>query len=178
MRVRKNKEYLFVDGYNIINSWQRLKAIKDVDFEGARDKLIDILAEYKHYSEIEIILVFDAHLVTGNMGTVTVRNGLEVVYTKEGETADHYIERKLDEIGKIRKVRVATSDWIEQQIILGRGGTRISARELEIEIFESKKILSHKEILSKGKNDFSINQLDQKTIDKLNKWMEDNGEFN
>lgn len=174
MKNRNRKEYLFVDGYNIINSWERLKKLRDIDFQGARDELIHILAEYKYYSQIEIILVFDAHLVVGSSGTIEYHNDLEVVYTKESETADQYIERKLDEIGKIKKVRVATSDWMEQQIVLGRGGTRVSARELEMEIFAKKDFIKSKGIWNKRKNDLAISRLDEDILDKLNNWLKNN----
>lgn len=174
MKNKKNKEYLFVDGYNIINSWERLKELKDNDLEGARDKLINILAEYKHYSRMEIILVFDAHLVKGNSGTIINHNGLRVVYTKEKETADQYIEKKLDEMGRVKKVRVATSDWMEQQIVLGRGGTRISARELEMEIFDEKKFIKRKRNSDKKKNDLAISRLDENIVEKLNNWLKNN----
>lgn len=169
--MRSRKEYLFVDGYNIINSWERLKKLKDEDFEGAREKLIDILAEYKYYSEIEIILVFDGHLVKGSSGTISNYNGLEVVYTKERETADQYIEKKLDQIGRIKKVRVATSDWIEQQIVLSRGGTRISARELEMEIFDEKDSLMRRGNSDREKNDLAIGRLDEEILKKLNNFL-------
>lgn len=171
MRSKRNKEYLFVDGYNIINSWEVLKELKENDLESARDKLIEILLEYKHYSGIEIVLVFDAHLVKGNSGTKLDYKGLEVIYTKENDTADHYIERKLNDIGRIRRVRVATSDWMEQQITLGRGGTRISARELEIEIFDQKNVVKRKRKSDKKKNDLTIGKLDEKVIEKLNKFL-------
>ena len=174
MKRKNNKEYLFVDGYNIINSWEILKGLRESDFEGARDELIHILAEYKYYSQIEIILVFDAHLVKGNSGTISNYNGLEVVYTKETETADQYIEKKLDEMGRVKKVRVATSDWMEQQIILGRGGTRVSARELEMEIFDGKKVMKRKGSLNKKKNDLAISRLDQDVLEKLNNWLKNN----
>ena len=158
---RRPREYLFVDGYNIINSWEVLKELKDGNLEEARNKLIQIMMEYQHYSGIVTTIVFDAHLVKGNSGTKEKHGELKVVYTKESETADHYIERRLDEIGKLRRVRVATSDWMEQQIILGRGGTRISARELEIEVFSGKK--------TNQKNNFMIGRLDEDTIKKLNR---------
>lgn len=167
----RRKEYLFVDGYNIINSWEMLVELKDEDFESARDKLMEILLEYKHYSGIEIILVFDAHLVKGNSGTNLDYKGLKVVYTKESDSADHYIERQLNEIGRIERVRVATSDWMEQQIILGRGGTRISARELEMEIFDEKNIIRRSTSINKKKNELTMGKLDQKTIEKLNKFL-------
>lgn len=164
------KEYLFVDGYNIINSWDILKDLSLEQLEEARDKLIEIMVEYQHYSGIEIIIVFDAHLVKGNSGTEEEHMGLKVIYTKENETADHYIEKSLHEIGKVKRVRVATSDWMEQQIILGRGGTRISARELEMEVFNQNKIIRRKRVTENQKNDFMLGKLDEETIMKLNSW--------
>lgn len=166
---KRVKEYLFVDGYNIINSWERFNKLKNENLEEARNDLIEIMTEYKHYSGIEVIIVFDAHLVKGNCGTKENYNGLKVIYTKENETADQYIEKQLDEIGRIKRVRVATSDWMEQQIILGRGGTRISARELEMEIFNEKKLMKRKNNLENKKNDLLLGRLDEKTIDRLNK---------
>ena len=170
----KIKEYLFVDGYNVINSWDRFKELKNVNLEEARNELKDILTEYKHYSGIEIILVFDAHLVKGNSGTKENYKGLEIVYTKENETADQYIEKKLDEIGKTKRVRVATSDWMEQQIVLGSGGIRISSRELEAEIFNEKRLINRKRSTENKKNDMLIGRLDEETIEKLNKWFRAN----
>lgn len=167
------KEYLFVDGYNIINAWEGLKDFQEGDIEESREKLIDILAEYQAYSGIEIILVFDAHLVKRNIGETEYRAGLKIVYTKENETADHYIERSLDKIGRVKRVRVATSDWMEQQIILGRGGTRISARELEMEVFQEKKILSKKKQRKNEKNDFLLGRLDEESLRVLNNWNQE-----
>lgn len=167
-KSKKIKEYLFIDGYNIINSWERFNELKKGHLEEARNELIEIMTEYKHYSGIEIIIVFDAHLVKGNYGTEVNYNGLKIVYTKENETADQYIEKKLDEIGRIKKVRVATSDWMEQQIVLGRGGTRISARELEMEIFNEKKLIKRKRTTANKKNDLLLGRLDEETIKKLN----------
>lgn len=166
---KKVKEYLFVDGYNIINSWDRFSQLKHDNLEEARNELIDIMTEYKHYSGIEVIIVFDAHLVKGNGGAKENYNGLKVVYTKENETADQYIEKQLDEIGRIKRVRVATSDWMEQQIILGRGGTRISARELEVEIFNEKKLIKRKNTMENKKNELFLGRLSEEAIDKLNR---------
>ena len=173
-RGRKLKEYLYVDGYNIINSWEILKELGMTQLEEARNKLIDIMVEYQHYSGINIIIVFDAHLVKGNNGTEENHSGLKVVYTKESETADHYIERSLDEIGKVRRVRVATSDWMEQQIVLGRGGTRVSARELEMEIFNENKLINRKRTTENQKNNFMLGKLDEDTLKKLNNWISKN----
>lgn len=169
--ARKNKkprEYLFIDGYNIINSWSIFKDLKEGQLEEARNKLVEIMMEYQHYSGIITIIVFDAHLVKGNSGTKEKYGDLKVIYTKESETADHYIERKLDEIGRVKRVRVATSDWMEQQIVLGRGGTRISARELELEVFNEKKIISKKSKIENQKNNLMLGRLDEDTIKKLN----------
>jgi len=131
----KSREFLLVDGYNIINAWPELsEEAKKVDLSSARDKLIDIMADYSASTGIIVIVVFDAHNVDKNLRTSYIINGVEVVYTKEGETADHYIERIADAIGREEKVRVATSDWIEQQIVMGRGAGRISARELYHEV--------------------------------------------
>ena len=167
-RNKRPREYLFVDGYNIINDWDILKNFRDGKLEEARNKLIEIMMEYQHYSGIVTTIVFDAHLVKGNSGTKEKHGDLEVVYTKESETADHYIERRLDQIGKVRRVRVATSDWMEQQIVLGRGGTRISARELEMEVFNEKKIVGKNRVKDNQKNNFMIGRLDEDTIKKLN----------
>ncbi|WP_416197329.1 MAG: NYN domain-containing protein [Sporanaerobacter sp.] len=164
------KEYLFVDGYNIINAWEKLKALSEISLEMARNELIDIMAEYQHYTDIKVIVVFDAHMVKGNSGKKDMINGVEVVYTKEDETADQFIERTLDSIGRVKRVRVATSDWMEQQVVLGRGGTRISARELEVEIENYKKLIKNKSRKKNQINDLMIGRLDDETIKKLERW--------
>ncbi len=165
--IPRTEEYLYVDGYNIINSWDIFKSRKTGKLEEARKHLIEILVEYGSYSGINIILVFDAHLVKGNSGTVEEINGLKLVYTQEFETADHYIERSIAKIARRKKVRVATSDKLEQEIILSRGATRISARELKNEIFATKKIVSKKQNINNEKNDYYFGRLDEKTISKL-----------
>ncbi|MEW8974488.1 MAG: NYN domain-containing protein [Tissierellaceae bacterium] len=164
------KEYLFVDGYNIINYWEELKEKAAISLEEAREALKDILSEYHHYSGIEIILVFDAHLVKGNSGTEEEYKGIKVVYTKESETADHYIERTLDILGRVKRIRVATSDWLEQQMILSRGGTRISARELEIEIYNQKEMINRKKDYMNKKNNVQLGRLENRLLDKLDNW--------
>lgn len=172
MKKRRSeaKEYLFVDGYNIINYWEGLKNKSLISLEEAREELIEILAEYHHYSGIEIVVVFDAHLVKGNSGSKMHHKGIEVVYTKENETADHYIERTVDILGRVRRIRVATSDWLEQQIIFSRGGTRISARELEIEIENKRKIINRKKNASNHQNNLELGRLDKRLLDKLDNW--------
>lgn len=170
----KNKEYLFVDGYNIINYWENLKRKSLVSLEEARDELIETLAEYHHYSGIEVVIVFDAHLVKGNSGTKEDYKGIEVVYTKENETADHYIERTLDILGRVKRIRVATSDWLEQQIIFSRGGTRISARELEIEVYNQKRMINRKKDAKNHKNNLELGRLDESLLNKLDNWNKSN----
>ncbi|HEY4543492.1 MAG TPA: NYN domain-containing protein [Tissierellaceae bacterium] len=163
------KEYLFVDGYNIINFWEDLKQKANISLEEARKDLIEIMVEYHHFTGIEVIVVFDAHLVKNNMGQEYSYKGIDIVYTKELETADHYIESKLDELGRVKRIRVATSDWLEQQIVLSRGGTRISARELEMEIKRNKQVVDNRRKDLALKSDTELNSLDEKTLEILNK---------
>lgn len=169
-RKNSHKEYLFVDGYNIINYWENLREKATISLEEAREELIEILAEYHHYSGIEIIVVFDAHLVKGNNGTEEDYKGIKIVYTKENETADHYIERTLDILGRVKRIRVATSDWLEQQIVLSRGGTRISARELEMEISNIKNLMNKKKNYINKKNEAQLGRLENRLFDKLDTW--------
>lgn len=169
-RTSKDKEYLFVDGYNIINSWDKLKELADISFGEARLELLETLVEYSHLAGIKIIVVFDGHLVKGNIGEKENYKGVEVIFTKESETADHYIERTLHEIGRIKKVRVATSDWMEQQIILARGGMRISAKELEIEIENEKRNLRRRNKIKKEDNNVQISGLGDELLRKLKDW--------
>ncbi|MBE5758506.1 MAG: GTP-binding protein [Clostridiales bacterium] len=121
------KEYLLVDGYNIIFAWDELKALSQLDLAAARNMLEDILVNYRAYHQCEVILVFDAYRVKGNPGSVEKRNGISVVYTKEAEIADVYIEKTAMKLEKGNKVRVATSDRLEQMIIIGHGAMRLSA---------------------------------------------------
>ena len=126
--VSKPKEdYLLVDGYNIIFAWGRLKNAANENLDLARSKLTNILCNYAGFHSCNVILVFDAYKVKGNHGEVEKMNNISVVYTKEAETADTYIERVTHELSREYNVRVATSDNIEQLIILGNGAYRISA---------------------------------------------------
>lgn len=128
------KQYLLVDGYNIIFAWEDLKELAEANIDAARDKLMDILSNYQGYKKCTVILVFDAYKVKGNPGSIMKYHNIHVVYTKEAETADQYIEKTVHEMGKKYQVTVATSDRLEQVIILGQGGNRMSARELLEEI--------------------------------------------
>ena len=127
-------EYLLVDGYNIIFAWEELKAIAQESLDAARKGLCDILCNYQGYRKCEVIAVFDAYKVRGGQGSVEKYHNIHVVYTKEAETADAYIERATYEIGKQHRVRVATSDGPEQLIILGHGALRVSASGFREEV--------------------------------------------
>lgn len=128
------EEYLLVDGYNIIFAWEDLKELSKVNIEGARGKLMDVLCNYQGYKKNTVILVFDGYKVQGNPGEVIKYHNIYVVYTKEAETADQYIEKTVQQIAKKHRVTVATSDALEQMIIIGQGAHRISARDLLEEI--------------------------------------------
>ena len=128
------EEYLLVDGYNIIFAWEELKELARDNMMGARQKLMEILSSYQGYRKMTLILVFDAYKVEGNMGEVSKYHNIYVVYTKEAETADQYIEKTVHEIGRKHQVTVATSDAAEQVIIMGQGGRRLSASGLHDEV--------------------------------------------
>ena len=128
------EQYLLVDGYNIIFSWEDLNELSRVNMEGARSKLADLLCNYQGYRKCHVILVFDAYKVEGNHGEVVKYHNIHIVYTKEAETADQYIEKTVHAIGRKYGVTVATSDGLEQVIILGQGARRLSARGLREEI--------------------------------------------
>jgi len=132
--VPKGPEYLLVDGYNIIFAWERLSKLAKDNLDIARNKLIDILCNYQGFKQCELILVFDAYKVKGGKRNIEKVHNINVVYTKEAETADMYIEKVTHEIGRQHRVRVATSDNLEQVIILGNGATRVSAGEFEREV--------------------------------------------
>ncbi|MCM1524959.1 MAG: TetM/TetW/TetO/TetS family tetracycline resistance ribosomal protection protein [Ruminococcus sp.] len=127
-------EYLLVDGYNIIFSWEELKNIARDNLDAARSSLINILCNYQGFKQCELILVFDAYKVKGNHRETERVCNISVVYTKEAETADMYIEKVTHELAKTRRVRVATSDGTEQLIILGNGAYRVSSAEFHEEV--------------------------------------------
>ena len=132
--MSKRKEYLLVDGYNVIFAWNDLRAIADTSLEDARIKLLDRLCDYQGYTQINVIAVFDAHQIRGGVGSVEFYHNIKVVFTRETETADHFIERTTAALAKRDKVRVVTSDYTEQIIIMGRGAVRISAKDFKREI--------------------------------------------
>ena len=133
LKQRTGKDYLLVDGYNIIHAWEDLSALAREDLDGARAKLIDLLRNYQSWRGCQVIVVFDAYKVKGGKGAVEQLGDLYVVYTKEAETADMYIERTTYQLSRDNRVRVATSDGLEQMIILGHRAQRMSAAELKYE---------------------------------------------
>ncbi|MBQ5754430.1 MAG: TetM/TetW/TetO/TetS family tetracycline resistance ribosomal protection protein [Oscillospiraceae bacterium] len=134
-------EYLLVDGYNIIFAWDDLKKLAEESLDTARQRLIDILCNYQGFCRCEVILVFDAYKVKGNPGTVEKHHNISVVYTKEAETADMYIEKVTHKLSKDHRVRVATSDGLEQIIILGQGALRLSASAFKEEVDRAEKAI-------------------------------------
>ncbi|WP_042145354.1 NYN domain-containing protein [Paucisalibacillus sp. EB02] len=125
---------LIVDGYNIIGDWDELKRLKQKDMGQARDRLIELMAEYQAYSGIRVIIVFDAYYVRG-MENKLKQYKVEIIFTKEKETADECIERLVKKLKNVKtQVYVATSDYTEQRVTFGQGALRKSARELAIEI--------------------------------------------
>ena len=135
----KGKEYILVDGYNIIFAWDELNKIAKESLDHARYNLINILSNYQGAKQCELILVFDAYKVKGNVREVEKVGNISVVYTKEAETADMYIEKVTHELAKNHRVRVATSDNLEQIIILGNGALRVSANAFKKEVEEADK---------------------------------------
>jgi len=134
-------EYLLVDGYNIIFAWDELKEIAKDSLDMARTKLINMLSSYQGFVSHPVIVVFDAYKVKGNPGSVEHMGGLSIVYTKEAETADSYIEKATHDLAKTHRVRVATSDGLEQVIILGAGALRVSARSFRDEVMQVEKMI-------------------------------------
>ena len=162
------KEYLLVDGYNIIFAWEDLKELAAVNIDGAREKLMDILCNYQGFKKSTLILVFDAYKVKGNPGSVETYHNIHVVYTKEAETADQYIEKTVHEIGRKYRVTVATSDQLEQVIILGQGGQRMSARELLEDVIEvSHQIRETARQKSSSEKNYLFDNLDEETATRM-----------
>lgn len=140
-------EYLLVDGYNVIHSWDRLKKLAEDNLETARNVLVNILCNYQGYRKCNLIVVFDAYKVKGNVGEVEKQGNITIVYTKEAETADMYIEKASYKLAKTNKVRVVTSDALEQLIILEGGALRVSSAEFQYEVEQAENNI--REIISK-----------------------------
>ncbi|MER2081014.1 MAG: NYN domain-containing protein, partial [Ruminococcus sp.] len=130
-------DYLLVDGYNVIFAWEHLRAMAERSIDDARNALINILCNYQGFKKCELIAVFDAYKVKGSQREVERVNNISIVYTKEAETADMYIEKVSHQLAKKHRVRVVTSDGMEQLIILGNGALRVSSRAFLEEVREA-----------------------------------------
>lgn len=135
------EEYLLVDGYNIIYAWEELRELASTTIDGARHQLMDILCNYQAFCQCILIVVFDAYKVAGNVGHAADYHNIHVVYTKEAETADQYIEKFAYRMGKNARVKVATSDGLEQLIIRGAGCMLMSARDLKEDVERTKQLI-------------------------------------
>ncbi|MEN2769132.1 NYN domain-containing protein [Ornithinibacillus xuwenensis] len=161
---------LVVDGYNIIGDWDELKQLKQKDIGQARDRLIEMMAEYQAYSGYRVIIVFDAYYVRGIENKLK-QYKVEVIYTKEKETADECIERLVKKLKNVKtQVYVATSDYAEQRIIFGQGALRKSARELEIEFENLEREIKHSVTQHLKAKPKSKIPLEKDVLEKFEKW--------
>ena len=164
------QEYLLVDGCNIIFSWEELRELSEKDIGAARGKLADILSNYQGYRKCTLILVYDAYKVEGNPGEVMKYHNIYIVYTKEAETADQYIEKTVRRIAKDAAVTVATSDGLEQVIILGQGANRMSAPGLKEEIERTLAEVRGEHLGKKGSvGNYLFDYLDEETAEEMEK---------
>ncbi|MBU3128593.1 NYN domain-containing protein [Clostridium tagluense] len=160
----------FVDGYNVIHSWPNLKKIKEFSYESSRLQLIDTLQNYSEFKGYKVFIVFDAHMVKGSIEKKEKQGNLFVVFTKEGETADNYIERTVNNIGRKSEICVVTSDSLVQQVTFQRGAIRMSSIEFYYEVISIEKkiqIKTEKKYLEK-RNSLE-ERIDEKTLEKLEK---------
>ena len=160
---------IFVDGYNVINSWPNLKFQKDYSFDGARQSLIDSLHNYSVYEGCKIIIVFDAHKVSRSIEKKEdINKNISIVFTKDGETADSYIEREVHNIGRRFEVYVVTSDWLEHQSIFQRGAVRVSSLEFYNEVLDSENRIKNKTLKNSNlsKNNL-LDNVDEEVFNKL-----------
>ena len=178
-------DYLLVDGYNIIFAWDELKKLAENNLDHAREKLINTLSNYQGVRKCNLIIVFDAYMVKGSVGSVIKQGNVYVVYTREAETADSYIERttallrrdgavfpfgkESGDLHKKNNIRVATSDGLEQVIIMSQGAVRVSASELYDEVHVvNKHIRGHIDRIRPVKNNMLIDNLDPEAA----QWLE------
>lgn len=162
------QEYLLVDGYNVIFAWDDLKELAKINIEAARNKLMDILCNYQGFRKCVVILVFDAYKVDGFALEIQKYHNIHVVYTKEAETADQYIEKVVHQIGKKYHVTVVTSDGVEQVVTTGQGGTLISSREFkeEVELVRRQIREEYESRREAGKN-YLFDHMDEKTAEEM-----------
>lgn len=158
---------LIVDGYNIIGAWDELQRLKEKEIGQARDRLIEMMAEYQAYSGNRVIIVFDAYFVKG-LATKLKKYKVEVIYTKEKETADECIEKLIKKIKNVKtKVYVATSDFAEQRTVFGQGALRKSARELLIEMSDIERDIKSAIDLHRKRQPLSKIELNEEILEKF-----------
>jgi len=161
-----------VDGYNVINAWSNVFKLDTESLEDCRDRLLNILSNYQGYKKINIIVVFDAHMVKKGQKKKEKFDNLQIIYTKESQTADNYIERFVYEKARENIVRVVTSDYLEQTIVMSNGGIRVSPREfwedIEDTIKKTKQKIQHKERVDRSNTIMSnINDELLKRLEKM-----------
>lgn len=164
------KKILIVDGYNVINAWSKLKLISIEDLEESRNILISHILEYSKIKGYQAYIVFDAYNVKGNEEKIEDFHGIKVVFTKEHQTADSYIEKFISSLSKYDEVYVVTSDYAEQQIVLGKGCVRIPARELIEDLQETKRVIrknNDKKYSEKSLMNRLENKIDSDVLEKL-----------
>ncbi|MGL5693954.1 MAG: NYN domain-containing protein [Peptostreptococcaceae bacterium] len=166
---RKLNSYLIIDGYNIINAWDELKEISKYSLEDSREKLIHYMIDYAEFTGKKAIIVFDAYNIKSSKEKVEERKHITIVYTKEFQTADSYIEKFISTLPKYDDIKVATNDYAEQQIVLGKGASRISARELKLDLDTAKERIKERTSSQPKKieRNFLEDRLDEETLSKL-----------
>lgn len=168
----KSRKILIVDGYNIINAWSKLKTISEEDLQTSREMLVNHVLEYSKIKGLEAYIIFDAYRVKNSEENIQKYHEITIVFTKENQTADSYIEKFISSLSKYDEIYVATSDYAEQQIALGKGCYRIPARELISDVSNAKEALRKKSSF-KSKEYNSMNRLENKidssVLEKLEK---------
>ena len=162
-------EYLLIDGYNVLNQWNDLFDLRNEPLEDCRDKFLHMLSNYQGYKSIEVIVVFDAYLQKRGQEKIQNFDNIKVVYTKEGETADNFIERFVYLNGRSNLVKVVTSDFLEQIITMASGGIRMSPRELRLEIRADLKVASEIGYKQPIKNNTIMSKVSPDIFEKLDK---------
>lgn len=162
----KNKKLIIIDGYNILNAWEKYKPFLNLSFENARNELIYDMGEFSKLIGIDLLLAFDAYKINFK-GTSEIIKGIEVIYTKQNETADQYIEKKLDEIGRKILVSVGTDDTLIQKLVTQRGGIVLTSKELLFRYENLKNKSNRYETKNRITNKSYFNTLDDKALNQL-----------
>lgn len=152
------KDYLIIDGYNILNAWDDVFDLDMLSMEEARIKLLDILSDFQGHSGYRLVVVFDAYKVKDGLGSIDTHDNINVIFTRENQTADNFIERFVRNYGAGKRIHVATGDYLEQKTVLQKGGFRMTPAELRTEVFSSKKKNSSEKYKKKDR-DFLENRL-------------------